>query len=230
MEQSASTNESLKRRAYEQLQQDIIDGTLPPGEKLTIQKLTTRYEMGASPIREALSQLSSDGLVNSTEGRGFRVAHASREEFSDLLRVRLWIEGQALAESIAKGGSDWEDAVLTSTFRLSKCPRSIRDDRFEPNPEWEEKHKRFHMVLLSGANSPIASRMCSQLYDQNVRYRSLAGSSAYPGRSVNDEHDEIAKAALDRDAARAVMLLTRHYTETAQYLRDQIPEADDPRS
>ncbi|MCB1387591.1 MAG: GntR family transcriptional regulator [Rhodobacteraceae bacterium] len=225
METPASSSESLKRRAYERLQQEIIAGSLPPGEKLTILKLTQRFDMGATPIREALSQLTSDGLVHSSDGRGFRVAPASRTEFADLLRVRLWIEGQAIAEAIAQGGPDWEDAVLSSNFRLSRCPRSMRDDRFEPNPEWEDLHKRFHMVLLSGASSPIASRLCSQLYDQNVRYRSLAGASAYPGRSIADEHQALARAVLDRDTALAVALLTRHYTETAHYLQDLIPDA-----
>lgn len=226
MEQAEQTAESLTRRAYAQLRQDIIEGTLQPGAKLKIQELTRAYNTGASPIREALSHLASDRLVNRIEGRGFRVSEVSREEFLDLLRVRLWVEGKALAEAIAIGDPAWEDAVLSSNFRLGQTARSSSQDRFEPNAEWEDKHKRFHMALIEGCQSPIAIRICDQLYDQNIRYRKIAGPVAYPGRSVADEHDAIAKAALARDTDKAVRLLQEHYSSTADYVRDCLPPAD----
>lgn len=223
MDQGETTAESLTSRAYAQLRQDIIEGTLPPGAKLKIQELTKAYNTGASPIREALSHLASDRLVNRIEGRGFRVTHVSREEFLDLLRVRLWVEGRALAESIARADPAWEDQVLSTNFRLAQAARSTREDRFEANDDWERKHKLFHMALVGGCGSPIALRICDQLYDQNIRYRKIAGAYAYPGRNVNDEHDAIAKAALARDTERAVALLSEHYSATADYVRDRLP-------
>jgi len=226
MEQAEPTAESLTRRAYAQLRQDIIEGTLQPGAKLKIQELTRAYNTGASPIREALSHLASDRLVNRIEGRGFRVSDVSREEFLDLLKVRIWVEGKALAESIAVADPAWEDAVLSTNFRLGQAARSSRADRFEPNAEWEEKHKLFHMALVSGCQSPIALRICDQLYDQNIRYRKIAGPVAYPGRSVGEEHDAIAKAALARDADTAVTLLERHYSATADYVLDRLPPSN----
>ena len=226
MAQAESAAESMTQRAYAQLRQDIIEGTLSPGAKLKIQELTKAYNTGASPIREALSHLASDRLVNRIEGRGFRVSRVSREEFLDLLRVRLWVEGQALAESISIADPAWEDAVLSTNFRLGQTARSTRADRFEPNAEWEEKHKLFHMALIGGCQSPIAIRICDQLYDQNIRYRKIAGPFAYPGRSVGDEHDAIAKAALARDTDKAVRLLHEHYSSTADYVRDRLPPAD----
>lgn len=225
MDQGHSAAESLTSRAYAQLRQDIIDGILQPGSKLKIQELTRAYKTGASPIREALSHLSSDRLVNRIEGRGFRVSHVSREEFIDLLRVRLWVEGQALAESIAAADPRWEDAVLSTNFRLGQAARSTRADRFESNLEWERKHKLFHMALISGCGSPIAVRICDQLYDQNIRYRKIAGSFAYPGRNVGEEHNAIAEAALARDTAQALALLDEHYSATAKYVINRLPPA-----
>ncbi len=223
MGESESSSESLTRRAYAQLREDIIGGALKPGAKLKIQELTKTYDTGATPIREALSHLASDRLVARIEGRGFRVSHVSREEFLDLLRVRIWFEGQALAESIAAADPEWEDAVLSTNFRLGQASRSTRQDRFEANADWEARHKRFHMALIGGCGSPIAIRICDQLYDQNIRYRNLAGAFAYPGRHVGEEHDAIAKAALEGDADKAVRLLREHYSATADYVRDRLP-------
>ena len=225
MSEVEPSTDSLTRRAYMQLRGDIIEGTLAPGAKLKIQDLTKTYSTGATPIREALSHLASDRLVNRIEGRGFRVSHVSKEEFLDLLRVRLWFEGKALAESVVAADPEWEELVLTTNFRLGQSSRSTRADRFESNIDWERKHKRFHTALIGGCGSAITIRICDQLYDQNIRYRNLAGAFAYPGRNVGEEHNAIAMAALEGDAEKAVRLLHEHYTATADYVVDRLPSA-----
>jgi len=93
---NASPGETLTSRAYASVRRDIIEGRLKPGSKLKIEELRDRYDVGASPIRESLSLLSSDGLVDRIEQRGFRVADISHEEFADILKVRCWLEDRAL--------------------------------------------------------------------------------------------------------------------------------------
>ena len=71
------------------MKQDIISGRLHPGQKLKIEELRQKYDTGTSPIREALSLLTSDYLVERKDQRGFRVSTASVEKFEELLRTRL---------------------------------------------------------------------------------------------------------------------------------------------
>ena len=91
---------SMTSRAYSQMKQDIISGRLHPGQKLKIEELRQKYDTGTSPIREALSLLTSDYLVERKDQRGFRVS-ASAEKFEELLRTRCWLEDRAIRESIA---------------------------------------------------------------------------------------------------------------------------------
>src|SRR6185437_11629161 len=72
---------SLTTQAYETLRQDILAGVLPPGKKLRIEELKETYGIGASAIREALSMLISDILVQRIDHRGFRVAEVSLSTF-----------------------------------------------------------------------------------------------------------------------------------------------------
>jgi DNA-binding GntR family transcriptional regulator len=218
----APSGGSLTSQVQAKLRADIIAGALAPGRKLKIDELKRAYAIGASPIREALSLLTSDGLVERVEQRGFRVAHVSVEAFRDLLRTRCWIEERALREAVRAGDPAWEERLLTVTFRLSRLARSRHQDRFEENPAWEVMHKAFHMALIAGCGSPITMRICDQLYDQNVRYRRLAGPAAYPGRTVADEHGAIAEAALERDADLAAGRLIAHYQATADYVVDRL--------
>ena len=59
---------------YNLLRQDLLHGVFSSGDKLAVMALSTRYTMGASSVREALSRLSSEGLVERIDQRGFRVA------------------------------------------------------------------------------------------------------------------------------------------------------------
>ncbi len=213
--------ESMTSRAYAQLKQDIISGKLTPGRKLKIEELRRQYDVGTSPIREALSLLTSDHFVERIDQRGFRVSNVSEKEFTELLKTRCWLEERALRESIANGPPQWEEQVVLANYRLSRIPRSESADYFVANAEWEEAHKCFHQVLISQCGSNLLLKFCDQLYDQNVRYRQLSGSRAYPKRDVTEEHSAICDAVLERNAGLAVSLLMDHYGRTGKFLSDQ---------
>lgn len=208
------------------LRDAILRGELRPGEKIKIDEIRDRCGVGASPVREALSLLTSDGLVERRDQRGFRAAQVSVEDFQDLLRSRSWIEERALREAIEHGDDAWEEGVVLSQFRLSKTPRATSGSGFvRSDDDWERAHHGFHQALIAACGSPTVLAFCDQLYDRNIRYRNWAGRSAYPSRRVEVEHDAIAEAALKRDADRATRLLTEHYELTGRYVIERIAEA-----
>ena len=90
---------TLASAAYERLRRDIRIGRLAPGEKLRIDALRAIYEIGASPLREALNRLSAEGLVVQEDQRGFRVPPVSIEDLLELTRTRCWLNEIALRES-----------------------------------------------------------------------------------------------------------------------------------
>ena len=209
---------SVTAKVYDRARADILTGVLEPGQKLKIDELRQTYGSGSSPIREALSLLTSDGLVERVDQRGFRVALVSAEAFDELLTTRCWLEERALAESIEHGGKDWEERVVLAEYRLSRKERSISKNAFIANQDWELAHKDFHMALISACGSSILLNFCNQLYDQNIRYRHVAGKIAYPKRNIAKEHQAIMQAALDRDTPRAVACLLDHYQATGAFM------------
>lgn len=214
--------ESMTSRAYSRLRKDIISGTLKPGRKLKIEELRRTYDAGSSPIREALSLLTSDNLVERIDQRGFRVCPVSSAEFIELIKTRCWVDERALRESIANGTSKWEEQVVLANRRLSRIPRSEAEDHFVANAEWETCHKIFHMTLISQCGSSMLLRFCDQLYDQNIRYRQLSGATAYPSRDIVEEHSSICNAILAADADLAAKLLIQHYNQTGDFLKGKL--------
>ncbi len=218
--ESHDDTRSATQRAYQDIRKLIIGGEIPPGERLKVESLKTLLSTGASPIREALSLLTSDQLVERIDQRGFRSAPASKERFREILMLRCQLEDLAIRGSIQSGDSDWEERLVLSHYRLQQANRDKVDD-------WEEQHRAFHNALLDGCGSPILLRFCNQLYDLNIRYRFLAGrSGGYSKRDIGNEHQNILDATLARDESAASSQLVQHYTLTGEFLADQFDDSD----
>lgn len=205
---------SATRAAYLSLREMILSGVLPAGQKIKIERLRKMLDTGASPVREALSLLTSDMLVERIDQRGFRAAPASTENFAEILKLRCALEDMALRQSIDQATPEWEESLVLAHHRMN---RAANTDTFE------EAHKAFHMTLLSAAASPMMERYCSQLYDLNIRYRNLAASEAnYQRRDIASEHNDIFEAAVKRDADAASVALLSHYRLTGDYLAKRL--------
>ena len=177
---------------YERLRDDILRGQLPPGDKLRIEFVSERYDAGHSPVREALNRLSSDGLVDRRDQRGFYVAAASVADLLELTRTRCWLEEIGLRESMRAFTPEWEEGVvLAHAPARSRMPRSISPDEYQENPEWERLHRAFHRSLIAGCGSRWLLGFCDQLADQAYRYRQLSVQRVYPKRKEKDEHEAI---------------------------------------
>lgn len=218
----ASAVPSTTSRVHDRLRQMIITGEIRPGQKLKVEELRVKLGAGASPIREALSLLTSAYLVNRIDQRGFRAAEVSANEFRELLTTRCWLEERALRESIAAGGAAWEEQLVVAHHRLARAKRNPTDSNVIDD-NWERRHRQFHQALIAACGSSILLRFCDELYDQNIRYRHIAGRrQGYGERNIDAEHAAIAEATLDRDADEAAKRLTAHYQRTGGFLENQL--------
>jgi DNA-binding GntR family transcriptional regulator len=207
---------TLASAIYEKLRDDIITGSQPPTHKLHIRKLCDRFSVGLSPMREALSRLSSEGLIKQTDRRGFSVAPVSLPELLDLTRARCWINEIGLRESIARGDQAWEEAVVLSFYRMQRTPRVVADTATDRNPEWERAHREFHLSLVSGCGSDWIVGICDKLFDASERYRHWARRAGVVRSTAEEEHRAIMEAVVKRDSAAAIALLNAHFQRTAE--------------
>ncbi|MGH6809095.1 MAG: GntR family transcriptional regulator [Ensifer adhaerens] len=214
--------------AYRLLRRDILATRLRPGAPMKLSALRESYGIGWTPLREALSRLEAEGLVTAISNRGFAVAPVSREELDDLTRARSVVEIPLLIESIEKGDSAWESAVVTAHYRLSRCKIAVENVSESEIDEWDEKHAAFHAALIGAASSSWLSRFQATISDQLRRHhrflslaptlRAAAGMSegyeeavaALQDAMAIEHHTELMEAALDRDVERARRLMTDH--------------------
>ena len=213
---------TLASTVHGRLRHDLLYGVLEPGTKLRVEWVVKTYGAGASPVREALNRLASEGLLGRHDQRGFFVMPVSAEELEELTRTRCWLEELALRESLANRTPEWEEELVLARHRLSRTPRRLSDDPAATNPDWERLHRAFHRALISGCRSRWLLGFCDQLADQAHRYRQIALTGAQARRDEVAEHRAIADSAIAGDADAAVAALLAHYRLTSELCMRQL--------
>lgn len=208
---------------YEQLREDILGARLEPGSKLRIEWVCSRYAAGNTPVREALSRLAAEGLLQHQDQRGFRVAPMSAEDLDELTRTRCAVETSALRLSLARRDAAWEEALLLAHHRLQRTPRSQDPAQYRTHPDWERLHRDFHRALVAACGSRWLLRYCEELADHAWRYRQWAMADAFGTRDVAAEHAALLEAALGGDVERACTLLAAHFERTAGSAHARLP-------
>lgn len=203
------------------LRGDILTLTLRPGQKLLTEPLSARYGVGQSPLREALSVLAGEGLVVRENRRGFRVSPMSLQDLDDLIITRLTVEPAMLERAIALGNPAWEQEISASLEALRPSLQKVGDGR-PLDRIWEEGHRRFHFALLATGDPSALMDFCSLLYDRYDRYRVLGIPRRAYLAGVASDHDDMAKAAISRDAPQAMATLRRHIADTSATVRANI--------
>ena len=209
--------------AYERIYADIVKGRFKAGEKLVIDELREQYGVGLGPLREALARLSAGLLVVAEDQRGFRVSEISEQDLMDTTELRCKIESWAIRDSIKHGDTDWEADVLAASHRLAKSPWQGKKGSESPSNAWADSHREFHYALVSACGSPWLLLFRNILFDHAERYRNLSigyiskrsKESSIDSSVFDDEHKQLADAALARDSKTASKVIVQHYRRIA---------------
>jgi DNA-binding GntR family transcriptional regulator len=214
---------TLIERTYGRLREDILSGTLQPGEKLLVEHIKQRYDVGSGTVREALSRLVSEAMVIAEGQRGFTVAPISIEDLIDVTNVRVSVETEALRVSIRQGDDFWRHRLRLAFEQLSMLEQPLQDESIR---RWEHANTAFHAALLSACGSPWALRMVHQLTQHAERYRRFS-IGLHPERDVHTEHQHIFDAAIAGQDARAALALEAHIRATPELLAQSVKNGID---
>ncbi|WP_170317803.1 GntR family transcriptional regulator [Paroceanicella profunda] len=211
---------------YLALKRDLLGGRYRAGQALLTRELLARHDCGISPLREALARLVGEGMIVAEGHRGVRVPEPSVAELTDLYRMRLLLECEALRLSMAAGTPEWEARVRAAEAGLAAAaippPGETPAGRGDAVIAWERRHREFHTALIGNAPAPLLLQTIDSLVDRTERYRALrlvggdvqailAGSAA--------EHRALVIAVLGRDPG-AVEMLRTHLDRTRAAVED----------
>lgn len=206
------------------LKGDILDGHYAPGARLRFADLQRTYRASIGTLREALSHLLPEGLVELDANRGFRVAPISADDLRDVSALHVEFERRAIVEAVRHGGDAWEAGLVLAFHRLAKVERLPKEERKARSSEWLAAHRHFHTALVAACPSRWVLRVRAQLYDHMERYRLISQRHRPLGPAKRAEHEAIKDAALARKAELAGELLAAHLRETTETVLRHAPQ------
>mgnify|MGYP001312420029 CR=1 FL=1 len=192
------------------IRRDISFGELSPDTRLKIEELRTRYGGSSHSLREALTLLSTQGLVEANAQRGFRVASATEEDLNDIIKFRWEIEKLGLEWSLKNGDVKWQGKVIAASHELSRAQESVMASPIDAALEWDEANRGFHISLMAASGSPRLIATQAQLYDQSRRFilRALR-EQQLNFVSIADNQSHLVQAILSGDLETSLTCLQR---------------------
>jgi len=219
-----NSRQNTAAQILDSLTNDIIQGKYSPRQKLHIKTLKDRYNVGTSPLREALSQLIAKDLVISENQRGFYVSDISIEDLTDIYQARAKIESLCIEMAIEKGDDFWEANLIAASHRLNKYSKS---DQIEM-AEWQSRHAAFHEALVVGCMSPRLFQIRDSLFEKSTRYRNLwlqENVTNTAALEINqNEHAALLILALERDKKAAKKLIEAHIMTPVEIIKKSLSQ------
>ncbi len=184
------------------IEADILEGRLKPGERLEELALSRKYAVSRTPIREALRQLAAARLVDLRPRLGAVVARPTAGEVIDLFEVVAELEGAAAVLAASRMTSKNLDAI---TEAHAACQKSAIGDDAET---YYRINRQFHRAIHIAAQNNVLADEIAILDKRLVPYRRFI--TFRPGRTQEAlrEHDTILSTLLAKDSggARAAMI------------------------
>lgn len=206
---------TLAERAYTRLRHEILTCDLAPGQVVSERELARRYEMSKTPIREALSQVCHDGLMQRLPGRGYIVAPITIKDIQDIYDLRLILELVA-AKRAAENPSPKQMAVLKELAGV----RYSLDDR-ESHIAFLDTNRTFHLTLAEAAGNQRLVDRLEELLIEMDRIFHLGLRLRDSSEEMVREHQEVVSTLENGDVDGAQVAITRQINAS----RDRIMEA-----
>jgi DNA-binding GntR family transcriptional regulator len=217
--EDTNKGDRLSDTAYHELHRMIVDGELPPGERLTERALARLLEISPTPIREALQRLEQEWLIERRGPRTVVVAGANRRDLRELRVLEAALRGVA-ARLAAENATDEELEHLARVHAEAVRVANSRRGQERTLGQVLELTRRFHSLLDAAAHNPgvvkmIATATAFDFVTRLDRIKRLGRE--YPAQWAAD-HAEIVEALRARDGVRAEQLMRSHILSTGRYL------------
>jgi len=209
---------SLAERTYILIKKEILANRLLPRRPLPVREIAKALGVSATPVREALAQLISDGLVERVPNKIACVAKVTEEQVKHVYEARRLVEPYATI--ILAGAAAQRNALRKELEQLSaRIGRIEETHKSNGNDtsvidEYVAVDLDFHGALEAGVQNALVRKLVQLVNDHSLRIRSfseaVSESSKAIIKEVCEEHLAIINAVLDSDLKRAKKAVLKH--------------------
>jgi len=218
---NSSIDSSLMEQAYREIKERIIRYDLKPGTHLRIAQLSDRLEMSQTPIREALSKLEQEYLVDRHSKQGYVVRTLNLKEVEDIYDVRIALEVMAAKEAaIRMTEADQEELsrIFEGAATLIKNGDKGKILKLEQD---------FHMVIMEASGNRFLCDIGKGILERIWMIQNLNILTSDHLLIAHQEHDKIFEALKQREPQTSADLMKKHLQFAKQYIISRLKNSDD---
>lgn len=210
---------SIQGRVIAAMRSRIISGEVVSGAALSELALADEFGVSRTPVREALKQLQTEGLVEIRPRVGTFVTAPSRREITELFEIKELLEGAAARLLAQRGRVRETDALIVNLEQADEAVR--KEDRLR----YAELVHEFHDLLIEGADNSKLQAHYRTLMNQLAYARLVQTSLAKPGRPLESdrEHHQVLNLILEKDGESAERVMREHVRASRRALLEGLP-------
>jgi DNA-binding GntR family transcriptional regulator len=194
------------------IRERILAGAYAPGAQLLQDNIAAEFGVSKIPVREALVQLRSEGLVDIFAHRGFQVRAISVSEFEEVFGLRLQIEPAAVALGARKASQADRDAARAALGKLNGALGAQQLNQAG------DLNREFHLALIVPALQPVTAETLGRLHTLSQRYIQMHLSPRGRIKGAAREHQTLLTAWLSGKHREAAALTREHIESTREDL------------
>jgi DNA-binding GntR family transcriptional regulator len=210
---------SLTNAVADVLRTKITNGEIRAGEQLRQDAIASQFEVSRIPVREALWQLESEGLITMVQHRGAVVSSLSPDDIEELFEIRALLECAVLEVSILRLT---EADLANAQDVLGAYEKGLSNE--EHISELGRLNRLFHSALYSRANRPHFLSIIKKVNNNAERYTGLQLYLTREFDRAKEEHRQLLELCRARDVAAARDLLERHIRHAGRSLKAALVE------
>jgi DNA-binding GntR family transcriptional regulator len=203
---------SLRENIYEKVREDITFGRLQPGERLIEKDLSDEFKSSRSPIREALRQLQSEGLLSFQRNKGFTVSKLSFNEVEEIFDLRCLLESYAVRLTVQRLTKQQEQLLMNLQKKLRVLAQ--KDDR----EGYIHVNGLFHNFFIDNCGNNSLNNILSIIKRRVYRYQYLAVTDSGHFRDYLQQHENIVRACLSGDKIKAESGMRNHLLDVKRMI------------
>jgi DNA-binding GntR family transcriptional regulator len=211
---AGAVDQSLPRMLYEQLRANILVGKLRAGQVLRQEELAQRFNVSRVPLREALSQLEADGLIEYRPRRGYAVAALDPEEIVELFELRAVIEehaGRVAAQSRTQENVAEVERIVDAMDALD-----VHAPDF--SSKWTLLNYELHQRIISSSRRKRLTKIAAALRSTTEPYVAMEIDLTGDAMDAGRQHREMLEAFRAGDTNGLAELSRAHVESTARRL------------
>lgn len=206
----------LSERLREAIEEEIATGKLLPGSRLDEVELAKRFGVSRTPIREALSLLLGEGLVESRARRGAVVAHISPQRLIEMFEVMAELEAMC-AHLAARRISEEELLAVEAAHEECRGAAANRD-----SDSYFYANERFHYAIYTASHNTFLFEQAAALQRKLRPYRRLQLRVRNRMQRSFEEHQAIVDALRAGDTEQAVRSMRNHVIVQGERFADLV--------